>query len=238
MTNTLIARRSLNDEIVSRLKALIVAGKLKPGDKLATEQELAVQFGVSRLSIREALRALRYLGIVQSSQRRGLTVGQLDLGKLGECLDFHAVVSHYPDAQLLHARMAIEMGVLPLVMRKMQEDPDVYDRLYAFTTRANILSDPNVYLQADLDFHQALVDAAGIAPLVIFTELLRTFFARFRKQVIGSKSSDREAGVRVHRRIIAALRDGDVAKAQNVVMKSFDVYERTSNNAINTDGAE
>jgi GntR family transcriptional repressor for pyruvate dehydrogenase complex len=224
MTNTAIERRSLNDEIVHRLKELIASGNLKPGDKLATEQELAAQFGVSRLSIREALRALRYLGIVESSQRRGLTVGQLDLGKLGECLEFHAVVSSYPDEQLLNARMAIEVGVLPLVAKKMQRDPAIYDRLYAITARPNVISDPDVYIQADLDFHNALIEAAGVAPLMAFNEVLRAFFTRFRQQALG----DRETGTKLHRQIIAALRDQKFIEAQAIVLKSFETYEKES----------
>jgi len=226
MTNTLIARRSLNDYIVARLKNLITSGGLKPGDKLATEQELADQFGVSRLSIREALRALRFLGIVHSSQRRGLTVGELDLARLGECLDFHAVVSNYPDEQLLHARLAIETGVLQLVMKKMEQDKQLYENLYAITARPGVITDPDVYLQADLDFHNGLIAAADIAPLMIFTELLRTFFARFKQRAVGSQS-DREKGTRYHRRIIAALRDGELAKAQSIVLETFESYQKS-----------
>jgi DNA-binding FadR family transcriptional regulator len=225
MTNTLIVRQPLNDEIISRLKGLIEAGHLKPGDRLATEQELAAQFGVSRLSIREALRALRYLGIVHSSPRRGLTVGKLDLQRLGECLDFHAVVSRYPDEQLLKARLALEVGVLPLVMKKMQEDPGIYDRIYAITAKPGVTTDPDIYLHADLEFHSALVEAADIAPLNVFSELLRAFFVRFREQVVGSKA-DRETGTRLHRRIITALRDGHLDKAQEIVLKSFQTYEK------------
>lgn len=226
MTKGLVVRRSLNEEIVARLKALISTGNLKPGDKLPTEQELAEQFGVSRLSIREAIRALRYLGIVESSQRRGLSVGKLNLGRLGECLEFHALVSSYPDEQLIQARMAIEIGVLPLVMRKMAEDPSIYTRIYAITERSEITTKPEVYLQADLEFHNALIEAAGVAPLLAFSEVLRAFFVRFRQNVVGSGAADREQGIRLHRRILAALRDQQFEQAQAIVLQSFKNYEK------------
>jgi GntR family transcriptional repressor for pyruvate dehydrogenase complex len=219
-----IQRESLSDSIVARIKDLILAGALKPGDRLPTENELALQFGVSRISVREATKALRFLGIIHSRQKSGLTVGQLDLAKLSECLDFHAIVSQYPNEQLLSSRIAIEVGILPLVAKKMAQDPDIYARLYAITTREGAISDPAVYLQADLDFHRELVAAANIEPLVVFSELLRTFFTRFQKHVVGSSNADRKLGTSIHRGIIAALRDGDLQKAQTIVLKSFETY--------------
>src|SRR5262245_25478223 len=128
MTNALISRPSLSDEIVAKLKQLIRDDALKPGDRLPTESELAERFGVSRISIREATRTLRHLGIIRARQKTGLTVGELDLSRFSECLDFHATVANYPDAQLLKARTAIEFGVLPFVIKKMKSDPSIYER--------------------------------------------------------------------------------------------------------------
>jgi DNA-binding FadR family transcriptional regulator len=219
-----IRRESLSDSIVARLKDLIVSGAMKPGDRLPTEQELADRFGVSRISIREATKALRYLGIIHSRQKSGLTVGQLDMSRLSECLDFHAIVSQYPDEQILRARIAIEVGILPLVAKKMAKDGGIYDRLHAITARAGVTTDPEIYLQADVDFHSELIAAAGILPLVMFSELLQTFFTRFRRRVIGSGDADRKAGVRIHRELIAALRDGELVRAQAIVLKSFQAY--------------
>ena len=221
---TTVQRQSLSDAIVAKLKEFIVSGSLKPGDRLPTEQELAERFGVSRLSIREAIRALRYLGILRSSQKKGLTVGRLDLQRFGECLDFHAAVSNFPDEQILRARIAIETGILPIVIKRMAADKTIYDRLYALTTRPEITTDPEVYIQADLAFHNELIAIADVAPLEIFTDLLHTFFMRFRKQVVGSKAN-MEEGVRLHRRILVALRDGQLEKALTLVLKAFEAYQ-------------
>jgi DNA-binding FadR family transcriptional regulator len=212
MINTVVQRQSLTDAIVAKLKEFILSGALKPGDRLPTEQELAERFGVSRLSIREAIRALRYLGILRSSQKKGLTVGRLDLQRF------------FPDQQILRARIAIETGILPIIIKRMAADKTIYDRLYALTARPNITTDPDVYVEADLAFHAELVAIADVAPLEIFTDLLRTFFMRFRRQVAGSKA-DMEEGVKLHRRIIAALRDGQLEKALTLVLKSFESYK-------------
>lgn len=233
MTNRLIPRQSLSDEVVAKLKDLILDGALKPGDRLPTEQELASQFGVSRLSIREATKALRYLGVIHSSQKRGQTVGRLDLARLSECLDFHAIVSSYPDEQILRARMAIEMGILPQVMQQMARNPGLYDRLYALTALPGITTDPDIYVEADLAFHSGLVAAADVQPLAMFSELLRTFFVRFHRQAVGSEPAAMENGVRLHRRIIEALRAGELETAQTLVLNSFGAYATETNRREN-----
>ena len=62
-----VKRRNLSEVIANRIKDFIIANKLKPGDRLPTEAELAEQFGVSRVTVREATTALGFLGVLQSA---------------------------------------------------------------------------------------------------------------------------------------------------------------------------
>jgi len=70
-----IERTQLSEMVASRIRDHIIEHSLGEGDRLPTEHELADQFGVSRGSIREATKALGFLGIIRSAPRRGLTVG-------------------------------------------------------------------------------------------------------------------------------------------------------------------
>ena len=70
MTET-IERPKLRDVVADRLKTFILEGDLKPGDRLPTEAELATRFGVSRPSLREAIKSLEFLGIVEARRGRG-----------------------------------------------------------------------------------------------------------------------------------------------------------------------
>src|SRR4051794_708215 len=88
-----IARHSLGDQVADRIKDYIIARKLTEGDRLPTEQQLADQFGVSRLSVREATRTLVFLGILRSAPRRGLTIGTIDMQRISGFLGFHIAVS-------------------------------------------------------------------------------------------------------------------------------------------------
>ncbi|MBI3831477.1 MAG: FadR family transcriptional regulator [Planctomycetes bacterium] len=223
---TLAPSRLLSDSIVIKIKNFIAKKRLKTGDRLPTEDELARTFGVSRISLREATKPLRYLGILDSAPRRGLTVGDLRFERLKECLDFHFLVKSYPREQLLRTRIVLETSVLPQVIQQMIRDPELYDRLYALTDLPGITADPAIYLKADIAFHSEIMKASGIEPLIFFDQLLRCFFDRFRKEAAGTSKASLENGIHFHRRIIAALRDGQLTIAHDLVRESFEYYER------------
>ena len=219
--------RQTNSAVVThRIRQIIREQNLKPGDRLPTEQEMAERFGVSRISVREATKALSFLGIINSAPKRGTTVGQMDLGRLGEMLDFHAMVSGYSARQLLDARMIIEIGVLPAVAEKMRREPELYETLYALTTRPRIIHDLDTYVECDIEFHEELVKSGGVEPLEVFHMLLSVFFERCAKSTSGTRRA-RETGLRYHRRIIACLRDGRVSEAQDVLRRAFGEYHKT-----------
>ncbi len=216
---------SVRESVFARLRAFIAKSKLRPGDPLPSEHALAARFGVSRPSLREAVMALRQLGLLESAPRRGLTIGQLDTRRLGECLEVHAAISEYAPEQLVRARAVIELGIIPYVSEKMRADPILAKQLWRLTEDPEIVRDSGAYLKADLAFHRALLDASGIAPLAFFEQLLASFFERFSAKIAGPTRAQREAGVDLHRRILAAMGNGDIAGAQELVRESLRHYD-------------
>jgi len=205
-----IERRNLSDVVVDRIKQYIIDRKLKPGDRLPTEQEFAERFGVSRVSTREATKALSFLGIITAAPRRGLVVGKVDMKRVTSYLGFHLAISDFPKQQLLDSRIVIETGVLPHVMQQMVNDPTLYGHL---TEKANAVckaGNLDERIVADVAFHRALLDASGIQPLLAFHDLLTIFFDRFRRSMV---HGDWETGMKRHQQILDALRDGDLKQA-------------------------
>ncbi|MEL7544592.1 MAG: GntR family transcriptional regulator, partial [Pseudomonadota bacterium] len=78
-----IVRRSLHDELIERMRALITDGSLTPGEKVP-EKALCAQFGVSRTPLREALKVLAHEGLVELIPNRGATVARLTVEDLDE----------------------------------------------------------------------------------------------------------------------------------------------------------
>lgn len=205
-----LPKRKIRDVVAERLKSFIVNEGLEPGDRLPTETELAESFGVSRLSLREATKSLEFLGIVESRTGVGLTVGQIDLDRMTDHLGFHPALHRADPLQLIESRVIIETGVLPHVARRMAEDESLYPTLQAIVDRFDTARKLQTWIDLDMEFHRALIEASGLAPLVAFGDLLQVFFRRFRDSV---KKAEWKGGIASHQRIIDHLRDQNVERA-------------------------
>jgi DNA-binding FadR family transcriptional regulator len=205
-----LPKRKMRDVIAERIKSYIISEGLVSGDRLPTETELAESFGVSRLSLREATKALEFLGILESRTGVGLTVGQIDLQRVTSHLGFHPALHSADPEQLIDSRIIIETGVLPHVARRMAEDPSIYDALQSIVDRLHSARKLEDKIKLDIEFHRVLIESSGLQPLVAFADLLQVFFRQFRDSV---KQAEWKAGIESHQRIIDALRDGKVDRA-------------------------
>jgi GntR family transcriptional regulator, transcriptional repressor for pyruvate dehydrogenase complex len=205
-----IERSRLSDAVARKIKQYIAAGGLAPGDRLPTEHALAEQLGVSRVSVREVTKALEFLGILEARPGRGITVGRLDMGRVSEFLGFHLAINHYPAIPLIETRIVIETGGLPYAARRMAEDPTIYDRLQGLVERFRGTRELQGWIDLDIAFHRALLEASGLGPLVAFNDLLQVFFQRFRESV---KKAEWKRGIDSHQRIIDSLREQDLTAA-------------------------
>src|SRR5438034_8720601 len=102
------------EEIVRQVKAMIADGKLKGGDRLPPERDLAEKFVVSRSSVREALRALESLGLVEIRPGEGTFVREVSVESLIEPLALMMVSQRGALAELFEARRLLEPGIAAL----------------------------------------------------------------------------------------------------------------------------
>ncbi|MCP4175298.1 MAG: FadR family transcriptional regulator [Fuerstiella sp.] len=209
-----LPKRKIRDVIAERLKSHIVSEGLVPGDRLPNETELAEQFGVSRLSLREATKALEFLGIVESRTGVGLTVGHIDMDRVTSHLGFHPALHQADPSSLIDSRIVIETGVMPHVARRMAGDPSIYKKLRGIVDRFRTARKLQQWIDLDIEFHRTLLSASGLSPLVAFSDLLQVFFRQFRDSV---KTAEWKSGIASHQRIIDCLQDGDVQNAVDEV---------------------
>jgi DNA-binding FadR family transcriptional regulator len=212
-------RRRLCDRVADGIRDYIVRNQLGPGDKLPTESELAEHFGVSRVSIREATKALGFLGFLEASPRRGTTIRQVDLRRVTEFLELHPSLRDASAQQLIDARTVIEVGTLPYLMECMRNDASIYEDLHQRVDRFRSVDNLAEFIELDRDFHGRLVEASGVTPLQMFHDLLLVFFERVRRNVEqrheeGRLQAEFPAGAASHQRIIDSLRDGHLDLAQ------------------------
>lgn len=189
--------RPLVDVLLEQLETLILEGDLKPGDRLK-EKALALNWNVSRGSIREACRVLQEAGLVDILPNRGAVVRQVDIADvLGE-FDIRAALW----------RLAAREAARNLSHRQM----DHLDTLIA--RMAEVIDDGDVqgYLELNTAFHDAIVAASGNRPLMALQRRLFLQARLFRRQSL-AREIDLTQRNEDHRAIVAAFRRGDHEEA-------------------------
>jgi GntR family transcriptional regulator, transcriptional repressor for pyruvate dehydrogenase complex len=217
-----LRRPKVRDQAAEGIKQFIVDRRLAPGDRLPTEHQLAKTFGISRLSVREATKSLEFLGIVESKTGVGLTVGRIDMGRVTRHLGFHPGLLDVDPVQLIDSRVILEVGVLPHVARRMKKDKSIEKRLRALVEQFRTARDVKTWVAVDIEFHQSLLEASGLEPLVAFGELLRMFFQRFRESV---KKAEWKASIDSHLKIVELLTKGDVPTATTELRRHIESHK-------------
>lgn len=217
-----LRRPKIRDQAAEQIKQYIVSQRLRPGDRLPTETQLAETFGISRLSVREATKALEFLGIIVAKTGVGLTVGQLDLDRITEHLGFYPALHRVDPHQLIDSRVVIETGVLPHVARRMSADDSLRARLQALVDRFHSVRDLKTWIDLDIEFHRTLLEASGLEPLVAFGDLLHIFFQRFRESV---KKAEWKVGIASHQRIVDLLAAGNTAGAAEELRRHIESHK-------------
>ena len=117
-----LKKTRLYEEIIKQLTDLINNGSLKPGDKLPTERDLAVQLNVSRTAIREALRSLEMMGFIESKVGEGTFVKEITLNNVID--PFSSILSKDKKlvAELIEVRILLESEIARLAAARINDD--------------------------------------------------------------------------------------------------------------------
>ncbi|WP_329288579.1 FadR/GntR family transcriptional regulator [Streptomyces pseudovenezuelae] len=209
---------ALTDEAIDKIKAMIVDGELAPGSRLPKEELLAAQLGLSRNSLREAVRALTAMRILITRQGDGTYVSSLEPHLLLESLSFAADVSQGRAAlQLLQVRRLLEPQATGLAASLLQ--PEDLDELRTILERSRTVATVEEFVAHDTAFHLKIVEAVGNPVLSMLLQVVSTRTQRVRI-VRGSQASDALNNAHAdHEQILGALqsRDGLLAAAAAIV---------------------
>lgn len=211
--------RAIRDEITG----LILSRGLSSGDPLPTETELVEALGVSRNSIREALKALQALDIVEIRHGYGTYVGKLSLDPLADGLTFRALHDIGRDLrsmeEILEVREALEAALIRRVAATVP--PEDLAALDEVTKRmAERAKAGETFADEDREFHELLYRSLNNA---LVTQLLRAFWDVFHRvnHRLGVTDPNPEQTVRRHRAIVTALRKHDVTRAEHAMVEHF-----------------
>lgn len=223
----LIAKNSLVDMVVERIRGLIEQNRLQAGDRLPTESELVVRFGVSRGALREGVRRLETLGLLTVAHGRGMFVA--DGGQLANCIRlFRSAMGISPKDSLQFAefRRILECHTARRAAELASaEDVAELEKLLEQKNREG----PVDGVQWDWLFHRKLAEIAG-------NELVRNVLVVLQEFVVAGiwhtsrlpdDSTQRRKSHRLHRQILEAIRARDPDAAERAMHAHMDALVRS-----------
>src|ERR671931_2672907 len=152
-----IRRPRASGEIVAQIERAIFGGQLSPGDRLQSERELAEQFGVSRITVRDALRVLEARGLirVKVGAMGGAFVADANTDRVAESISTMIRLKRMTLSELAEARTVVEAATAELAAQRA--DAAAVSRLQQNVDRARpMLREPITHAEASMDFHVEL----------------------------------------------------------------------------------
>ncbi|MFF8612866.1 FadR/GntR family transcriptional regulator [Streptomyces sp. NPDC015350] len=220
-----MTRPTVAQDLERRLKELILERRLAPGDALPTEAELMELFGVGRVSVREALKGLQAMNVVEIRRGSGTFVGSLSLSPFAEGLAFRAAVRHRRGEpgllELMKVREALETGLIGAVAAGIPDgDLDVLRGLAA-EMGAETRAGGRVARGTDRAFHLALYASLDNH---LLSEVLDAFWAAMDRvrEDLDDGHQDPAVTCAQHHEIVEAVAAADGERAVRAMRTHFD----------------
>ncbi len=216
MYKVVVRSSRLYEQIVRQVEESIHKGILKAGEQLPPERELAQQFRVSRTAVREAVKALTEKGLVEAYPGRGTFITESTPYSMRQSLD-RMMKMGQPEgsAYLAEVREILEPEIASLAATRVDAE-DLASMREQIAIMDNARKDPDAFIEADLDFHLALAEAAA-NPLIL--SLIDSIVGLLREQRMGifHVEGGPERGQYHHKRIMEAVEHRDRLGARDAM---------------------
>jgi len=215
--------------VLEHVESDLLDGRLGPGDRLASERELAADLGVGRSSVREALRVLEVMGLIRTSTGSGPQSGAIVIatpsGGMSTLLRLQVAAQGFPLADVVQTRLLLEDAVVAALAS--QRAPDLAAAHSVLDAMDVGALTPDEFLALDAQLHLALAESSGNTVVAAIMAGLRTSIESYVQQG-ASSIADWDAMADLlraeHRAIIEAIAAGDAATAQTLVRAHITGY--------------
>jgi DNA-binding FadR family transcriptional regulator len=228
-------RGLLTDDIVRRLVGLVLDEGLKPGDRLPSERELMVRLGVGRSSLREAVKTLAALGIVDVRVGSGMFVADGEASVLTMPLSWGLLMGERSAREVIEARRIVEVELAGLAAER-GADHEIAAIAEKLALMRASLHDADAFARYDLEFHLAVARAAHNQVLYHMIDTLRHVLRAWFVEVF-PRRSDKSEPIRKHEPILAAIRAREPSAARRAMAEHLDSGARWLDEVIRGRGA-
>ena len=216
-----IRRSKVYEEVAKQLERLILK-KLQPGDKLPAERELAEMFGVSRSSIRDAIRSLELVGLVEPRQGAGTVVREVSAESLVNPLTI--VLARQQISELLDFRKMLEP---PLAARAATHASveDVTEMEEILRRQDDKLRRGELAIEEDSEFHYNVAMASDNSVVLKVLDVLMDLLRETRERALQVEGRPQKS-LAGHRRILMAIKRRDPAAAEDAMRRHIQDVEK------------
>lgn len=199
-----IQRQGVAEKVVHRILDLVKAGNLKAGDRLPAERKLIEIFGVSRPTLREALRSLSILGVVEMRHGGGAFITDLQAKSLLAPLDFFFSLSVENIQEAFACRRLIEIEIARLCAQNATPE-DIEELEAMLAAQKNVAEDPIGFRILDSEFHEKLFEIGGNSILERLALGFYNMALEERRKATASPLVTRQS-IKDHKEIVVAIR--------------------------------
>lgn len=216
-----IVRVSLSDKIIEQIVDLIARNVLKPGERLPSERELCKRFGVGRSSLREALRSLAVMGILEGKVGEGTYVSANNNKYLEKAWQWGLLLDPQKVQDLLETRLMLEaQTAFWAAQRVSAEELEQIEMTLAGMAAA--IDRPETYLENDVNFHLLIAQATHNSMLNSLLTMTRGYLQEWIKRSLiepeeGANQKRAESSLAEHKRIVGALHQGNADQAREAM---------------------
>ena len=218
------ARRAF-EEIADEIKATILAHKLKPGERLPSEREMAEQFQAGRMTIREALRTLETSGFVKikKGSEGGAFVGNFDPEALSSLVMDNFQLEGITSDEILDTRLGLEFATVEGAIKRATEEDlsNIEKNLERAGELAGLGQSTEEFHELAIDYHILIAEAAHVMPLILFVRTLSQWSRR--KPLLWNPDQEEMTWmVQSHRGVFEAIKEKDVSKARQLIFNDIE----------------
>jgi len=217
-----IQRLDVYREVVDRIREFVSSQSLSVGDRLPSERALAEALQVSRISVRQAIKVLENMGVVTTRRGSGTYVKELGVDSIVNIMVERLSIDERLQDELIEARAAIEYRILALAFdrRESPEFASVHEAMAAREARLHD-SEDNEIGSNDVYFERALAQVCGNRLLALMQATLHEMWILTWGK-LGILPGEKHALHDEHKRILAAIENGDLKRATDLMAEHLD----------------
>jgi GntR family transcriptional regulator, transcriptional repressor for pyruvate dehydrogenase complex len=223
---TPVKNTKIYEQVVQQIKSMIIDGTLKKGDKLPTERDLAEQLQVSRPTVREAMRALEVVGVIESRQGAGNYIKESFENSLFEPLSMMFMLEESNPHDILELRQVLELEIAVLAAERISDEELLI--LNELVREMKACNSEDINVELDKKFHYTIAKASRnfliISVLQVISQLIDDFIKDSRRKIL-SREENRIRLNAQHELMYVALKNKDGSAAYGAVKEHFRLIE-------------